>query len=140
MPALRTYKVFVSHAWKYGDQYDRVVRMLDSAPYFSWKNLSVPEHDPIHAGKTDALSAELRNQMRPANVFVILAGMYVAHSDWIDFEIEFSRRIGRPIIGITPWGAHRTPDAVSRAAVEMVGWNTDSIVRAIRTHALEDGR
>lgn len=139
MPVLRDYKIFISHAWEYGESYNRIVRMLDEAPNFSWTNLSVPEHDPVHAGNTEHLKKLLRDQMRPASVFLILAGMYVSHSDWIDFEINFSWQIGRPIIGIRPWGSERTPDAVSRAAKEMVGWNTDSIVRAVREWALPEG-
>jgi hypothetical protein len=138
MPALRTYKLFVSHAWEYNDDYYRVVQMLNNAPYFGWRNLSVPEHDPVTARDTERLKAELRDQMRPANAFLILAGMYVAHSGWIEFEIDFSRRIGRPIIGIKPWGSERVPLAVQNAAKEMVGWNTSSIVDAVRRHALPE--
>lgn len=137
MPALREYKVFISHAWKYSDNYNRIVRFLSEAPNFTWRNLSVPEHDPIES--SEKLTARLNDQMRPANVFLILGGMYVAHSDWIQYEINFARRIGRPIIGIRPWGSERTPDAVTNAAKEIVGWNTDSIVSAIRHHALADG-
>jgi hypothetical protein len=137
MPQLRTYKVFVSHAWRYSESYKRIVTFLDMAPNFSWTNLSVPKHDPIET--SEQLTARLNDQMRPANVFLILAGMYVAHSDWIQYEINFARRIGRPIIGIRPWDSERTPEAVTKAAKEIVGWNTDSIVSAIRHHALADG-
>jgi hypothetical protein len=136
---LRPYNVFVSHAWNYSDDYARVVQFLDEAPNFDYVNLSVPSHSGIDADDTDELKKLLRDQMRPANVFLIICGMYVAHSDWIDFEIEFSRRIGRPIIGILPWGSERVPVAVQNAAVEMVGWSTKSIVDAIRRNALRDG-
>ena len=71
MPILRRYRVFISHVWNYGDDYWRVVRFLDEAPYFQWENLSVPEHDPV---TTEDLAKELRNQMRPADVFLIIAG------------------------------------------------------------------
>lgn len=138
MPTLRTYKVFISHAWQYSDSYHRIVKFLNDAANFSWANLSVPKHDPLL--NNEQLTAGLNDQMRPANVFVILGGMYVSHSEWIQYEINFSRRIGRPIIGIRPWGSERMPDAVTRAAKEVVGWNTDSIVSAIRTHAIPDGQ
>lgn len=134
MPYLRTYNLFISHAWDYNDDYYRLVQFLNAAPNLKWKNLSVPEHDPL---KTDRLEYELRGQMRDAHAFLILSGMYVAHSEWIGFEIDFARRIGRPIIGIRPWGSERIPAAVEDAATAIVGWNTDAIVRAIRTHALE---
>ncbi|MFN7022154.1 MAG: TIR domain-containing protein [Phycisphaerales bacterium] len=138
MPALRQYKVFISHAWKYNEDYNRIVKFLNEAPNFIWENLSVPEHDPIK--NSEQLTYELNAQMRPANVFLILAGMYVAHSDWIQYEINFARRIGRPIIGIRPWGAVNMPLAVQMGADEIVGWNTDTIVSAIRHHALADGQ
>jgi hypothetical protein len=138
MPALRNYKVFISHAWDYNEDYYRCVKFLNDAVHFDWTNLSVPEHDPILDSKK--LEAELNNQMRPANVFLILSGMYVAHSDWILYEINFARRIGRPIIGIKPWGNVAIPAAVQKGADEIVGWSSNSIVEAIRRHALPDGK
>jgi len=136
MPALRTYRLFISHAWHRSEHYSRVVSWFHAAPNFHWENLSVPEHDPVHGPD---LEVELRNQMRPADAFIILAGMYAAHSDWIDFELSFARRIGRPVIGVRPWGAERLPAAVQNAAREVVGWNRASIVSAVRQYALPSG-
>ena len=95
--------------------------------------MSVPEHDPVRG---DDLEYELSNQMRPADVFLIIAGMYAAHREWIDFELVFARRIGRPIIGIVKWGSERVPMVIQNAAIQMVGWNGASIVQAVRNHAL----
>ena len=136
MPVLREYRVFISHAWNYGDDYWRVVRFLDESPNFRWENLSVPQHNPAPG---EALEYELRNQMRNADVFLIIGGMYASRRDWIDFEMQFARRIGRPIIGIIKWGSERVPLAIQNAATELVGWNGASIVRAIRRHALPSG-
>jgi hypothetical protein len=138
MPALREYKVFISHVWHRSEHYQRVVDWLNEAPNFVWTNLSVPEHNPIH--DTNQLEYELRGQMRPADVFLILGGMYATRSEWIDFELSFARRIGRPIIGIKPWGAQVMPIAVTNVASVIVGWNGGSIVQAIRTHALTSVR
>src|SRR5258706_15463837 len=98
MPALRTYSVFICHDWEYSNDYHRVCDFLDSAPNFEWRNLSVPEHDPLANDET--LAKELRNQIRPADVLLALAGMYTAFSDWMDREMAFARRIGTPIIGV----------------------------------------
>lgn len=65
MPGLRTYKLFISHSWSYNDDYYRLVDYLNDAPNFDWKNLSVPEHDPV----SDAdLRRQLRKQIQPASV------------------------------------------------------------------------
>lgn len=47
MPALYPYRIFISHAWKYGDEYSRIVSMLDNAPYFSYYNYSAPQEKPL---------------------------------------------------------------------------------------------
>lgn len=136
VPSLRTYRVFISHAWKHDADYDRLVRMLDQAPNFRWANYSVPDHDPLDAVTSKELEDELKDQIRPVHIVIILAGMYVPHSKWIQKEIDLAKAFSKPIIGIRPWGQQRTPRAVQDASLEIVGWNTDSIVQAIRRHAL----
>ena len=133
MPQLRTYDVFICHDWEYSDEYSRAVNLISAQPYFRWNNLSVPEHDPLANG--EKLEYELRNQIRPAHILLVLAGMYTAHSTWMDWELSFARRIGKPIIGVVPWGNERVPVNVQRAASEIVGWNGASLVAAIRHHA-----
>jgi hypothetical protein len=136
MPSLKTYGLFVSHAWTYNDEYHRLVKMLDDAPNFSWRNFSVPEHDRLEARTTAALTTGLDRQIRPVNAVLILAGMYVNHREWLQAEIEIAQKYPKPIIGVVPWGSERVPTLVQNAAVETVRWNTDSIVRAIRTHSI----
>jgi hypothetical protein len=62
--------------------------------------------------------------------------MYVAYSDWIQTEIDIALEMGKPILGIVPWGSQRIPQAVQDVAEEIVGWNTDSIVGMIRQIAI----
>jgi len=136
MPKLKTYDIFVSHAWSYHADYYRIVRFLDDAPRFTWRNYSVPEHDPLQLPTKNALEEQLRRQIRPVNTVLILAGMYVAHSDWIQFEIDFAKELNKPMIGVRPWGQERIPLAVQNSVKQMVGWRTDSIVGAIRKWAI----
>ena len=133
MPTLRTYSVFICHDWEYSDEYHRVCKFLNDAPSFAWENLSVPEHDPLDTN--DMLQKNLRDQIRPADVMLVLAGMYSARSGWMDWEMQFSRRIGKAIIGVRPWGNVQLPSVVQQNADEIVGWNSGSIVNAIRRYA-----
>jgi len=133
MPALKTYDLFISHAWDYNDEYYKMVNNLNNAPNFKWRNYSVPEHDPL---PTNKLEEQLYNQIRPVNAAIILSGMYVAHSAWILKEIAIAKSMNKPIIGVKPWGQQMVPQAVQSAATVMVGWNIDSIISAIRDYAL----
>lgn len=130
------YRIFISHAWNYSEEYHRFVNLLDNAPYFSWKNYSVPEHDPLHTRTRRETELGLQNHIRPVNIVVILSGMYTVYSDWMQREIDMAVELNRPIIGIIPWGIQRIPIAVQEVAYEMVGWNTNSIIDAIRRHAI----
>jgi len=136
MPELKSYAVFISHAWTYSTDYYRLEKMLDEAPNFTWRNYSVPKHDALAPVTSIELEAALRRQISPTNVVIILAGMYVPYRKWIQKEIDIALEMKKPVVGIIPWGQERTPQEVQSVAKEMVGWNTSSIVSAIRRHAL----
>ena len=132
MPKLHRYKIFISHAWEYNTDYYRLIDRLDMTPNFLYANYSVPKHDPVDANNNKKLAEELRQQIRPVEVVIILGGMYVAYSNWIQFEIDFAQYLDKPILGVKPWGAQRMPQAVQNEANEVVGWNAQTIAKAIR--------
>lgn len=128
-----TYNLFISHSWTYSNAYEGLIRLLDAKSYFSYKNYSVPKNDPIHNAYYDyQLREAIRRQMQNASCVLILAGVYATYSKWINIEIELARSMGKRIIAIQPWGAERTSAVVKNAADTIVGWNTNSIVTAIR--------
>jgi hypothetical protein len=135
MPQLHRYRLFISHAWRYHDDYARIVEMLDDAPRFIYSNYSVPRDDSYDGMGNDELYEQLRKQIRPVESVVILGGLYVSYSNWIRFEINFAKRLQKPIIGVKPWGSTRTPKAVKQSANVIVGWNTSTIVSAIREYS-----
>ena len=133
---MKTYNLFISHSWTYGDEYKRLVNLLASRRYFSYRDYSVPKDDPVHTNGTDRqLYNAIRNKISPSSVILILAGVYATYSKWIDKEIaiaqnEFYTR--KPIVAIEPWGSERTSAKVKVSADKIVKWNTESIVSAIR--------
>lgn len=127
------YNLFISHSWAYTDYYQRLIELLDSAPYFYYKNYSVPKDDPIHNAPNDyQLRAAIKNQMQHASCVLILAGVYASYSKWINIEISLAQEMGKKIIAIEPWASKHTSTVVKRAADEIVRWNAASIVKAIR--------
>jgi hypothetical protein len=125
--------VFICHDWEYSDEYYRVQTFLNEAPNFEWEDRSVPEHDPLDTN--DMLEKNIRNQIRPADVMLVLAGMYSARSGWMDWEMAFARRIGKPSIGVRPWGNVQVPVVVQNNASKIIGWSSRSIIDAVRRYA-----
>ena len=123
MPVLKTRMLFISHAWAHSSHYDTIVSWFNDAVNFDWKNCSVPSHDALPDKTSKGLSEGMRRQIAPAQGVIILAGMYAAHSDWINYEIEQSIRMNKFIIGVRPWGQERVPVNVQNASNILVGWN-----------------
>lgn len=133
---MRTHHLFISHSWNYSSQYKNLMSLLRQRPYFSFKDFSVPRDDPIHdAGTSAELRRAIRAKMSPCGVVLILAGVYASYSKWINEEIDLARRDflqPKPVIAIKPYGSTRMSVRVQEAADRIVGWNTESVVSAIR--------
>jgi hypothetical protein len=142
-PPSRRYKLFISHAWDYKAEYEGVVGLLNGDWNFSWEDLSVPIEapllpPPLLPKSFRSIVHQLDERIKASDCVLILAAMYVGHRGWIQSEIEAAREFNRPIIAVAPRGQERFPEAVTRAAVEVVGWTTKSIVAAVRKHAADD--
>lgn len=136
MPSLKTYDLFISHSWDYNSEYYSLVENLEQHSNFYFRNYSVPEHDALDTKTNTQLEEALYRQIKPVNVVIVLAGMYVNHRKWIQKEIEIAQYSNKPIIAIRPRGAERMPQELSDIANVIVNWNTDSIVEAIRNYSI----
>lgn len=130
------YNIFISHSWSYGSNYSNLVNLLRQSSGFIFKDYSVPKDDPIHNTNNDAqLRQAIRDQMGPCSVVIILAGVYATYSKWINEEIALAKTgfyKAKPTIAVRPRGNERISQTVRDAADRLVGWNTQSVVRAIR--------
>ena len=132
MPYLNTYRLFISHAWDYNEEYYKMINNFKDANNFDWSNYSVPEHDPLKFKTKTQLTAKLDEQIRQVHVFIVLGGMYVSHREWIQKEIDIAQSYNKPILGIRPWNSSSIPSAVTLASNKIVGWNIGPIVSAVR--------
>lgn len=138
MPPLKTYRLFISHSWTYGDAYEKLTGMFDQHSLFKWQDYSVPKNDPIHNANNDKqLYEAIKRQIKPVHCVVILAGVYASYSKWINHEIKIAaNELSKPIVAIQPWGAEKTSKTVKDNATEVVKWNSSSIVTAIRNNSI----
>ena len=136
MPGLKRRRIFISHAWKYSEHYEKVANWLYEAPNFIWNNCSITTTNALPDTTQSELEKGMTKQITPSQVVLIIGGMYAAHSDWIQYEIDEAIRLEKTIIAIKPWGQQRTPLAVTNASIcDPVGWNSTSVVQAIRDYA-----
>ncbi len=132
----KRYNLFISHSWAYQDAYEKLINLLDKDSTFTYSDYSVPKDDPIHTDGTDsALYNAIKEKISHASVVLILAGVYSSYSKWIDKEITIAQtefNSPKKIIAVEPWGAQRTSAKVKNAADAIVGWNSKSVIDAIK--------
>jgi len=130
------YNLFISHSWSYSDAYEKLIALLEKSPYFSFRDYSVARDDPIHdAPNSQALYDAIKRQMAPCHVVLVMAGVYATYSTWIRKEIRIAKteyQTPKPVIAVKPWAQTNISHFVRENADDIVAWNTDSIVDAIR--------
>ena len=109
-----------------------MVNLLKSKPYFDWNNYSVPVQKAFERMSRAELKDQLRKQIRPVNCVIIIGGMWTNHSDWIQFEMDFANKVGKPVLGVKPRGAKVMPAAVVEGSDLIVNWTWNSVVTGIR--------
>lgn len=132
----KTYNLFISHSWSYSDAFENLIALLRKRPYFSFRDYSVPKNDPIHnAPNSQALYEAIKRQMTPCHVVLVMAGVYATYSTWIRKEVRIAKtefQTPKPVIAIKPWAQTNISQFVKENADEIVTWNTESIIAAIR--------
>ena len=117
---MATVHLFISHSWSYSDAYERLNNLLDSRPYFTYINYSIPRDYPVHTRGTDQeLYEAIRNRMRPCQVVLIMAGVYSTYSKWITKEIQAAKHgflSAKPIVAVRPWAQINVSSVVTQNA------------------------
>lgn len=137
LPYLRQYNIFISHAWAYDEQYQRLKELLLAAPYLKIVNYSAPKEKPLVPSENGLVSefelkSRITEKIRHSQAFLLISGMWVKYRSWVQYEISEAKRMGKPIICIRPFASQRVPADLETYADRIVGWSTNSIVQAIR--------
>jgi hypothetical protein len=128
----KTYRLFISHSWKYGDAYDKMVQFLDDQG-ISYYDHSVPKDDPVHTNGTDKqLREAIDAKIKGCSGVIILAGVYASYSKWINEEIKISGDYDKSIIAVEPWDSDKTSAVVKNAADKVVKWQSKSLADAVK--------
>jgi hypothetical protein len=128
----KTYRLFISHSWNYSDAYDGIIDLLNKQD-IAYYNHSVPKNDPIHTNGTDIQLAEkIESKVKGASCVLILAGVYSTYSKWINKEIQMAKKYNKPIVAIKPWASKKISSVVQDNATKIIGWNSLSILNAIK--------
>lgn len=137
MQKTRSYDIFMTHAWRFHDDWTRFSELMDKMPGLAWRNFSLPWHDPAMDPNTEVggrfIRRFLESQIIPVHVVILLAGVFEINSArrWVDLEVEMARRHNKPIIGVPAIGKDAVPEQISTLCDTTCVWDGARLVATI---------
>lgn len=132
---VNNYNAFISHAWDHHDDLVNLRILLSARGYFNIEYKEVSRDEPINSPNAVYIKRRLKEKIASSHIVLGLAGIYASHSDWMEWELDTAVELGIPIIGIAPLGQERISQTIAKRSIEIVRWNTESIVSSIRHNA-----
>ena len=127
-------RLFVAHNWRENDDLLRVFEYLESSRNFYYR--STTQAQSARPVGSEAEREDLRRQIAPAEVLIVLPATYRAESDIVLFQLNFARSAGRPVIAMENFGSNQPlPKAIVELADEVCPWNERSLVDALKRQA-----
>ena len=128
----KTYTIFISHSWDHVDDLMNLRNLLIQRGYFNVEFNETPPHDPINSSNSTYVKQVIKRNIQDSDVVIGLAGIYASYSEWMEWELDTAKSLGKPILGVVPRGQERISQMVGSRSNKDVRWNTESIVEAIR--------
>ena len=128
----KTYTIFISHSWDHVDDLMNLRNLLIQRGYFNVEFNETPPHDPINSSNSTYVKQVIKRNIQDSDVVIGLAGIYASYSEWMEWELDTAKSLGKPILGVVPRGQERISQMVWSRSNKDVRWNTESIVEAIR--------
>ena len=135
MPATKdACDLFLTHSWRYHDDWKQMVDVLNTHGIRTWRNFSLPWHDPALDPRTPDGGRKVRwhleSQIIPCHAVILLAGVWeqIGSRKWVEEEIAMARKHAKPIIAVPAIGQTEPPPDVVGVADAVVGWDGAAIM------------
>ena len=130
---MKSRNVFVSHVQEDESHIERLYDLLKRSG-LECRDSSVTSATPNNAEDERYIKYEIiAPQISWAGIVVVLITPQTLSSEWVNWEIEHANSLGKRIVGIWVHGNEGCdlPDALTKYADSVVGWNSERIIAAI---------
>lgn len=92
---------------------------------------------PFNSENAEYIKRGIRERIRQSSVTVVLITESTHKSEWVDWEIRESARLGKGVVGVRlrDDASMKIPDAIEECEFRVVGWNHSEIRQAINEAA-----
>lgn len=136
-PWQRTYDLFVTHAWRYHDDWNRFADVMNGVGHFRWRNFSLPWYDPavdVNTAAGKAFVADwLERQIIPCHAVIALDSVYSVNSArrWVQEEIRLARDLKKPVLALPAFGAAECSPALTGLVDRVLSWDGRAIAEGV---------
>jgi hypothetical protein len=133
----RMYDLFITHAWRYHDDWTRVSEMFDKFLGDSWRNFSVPWYDPALDPNTEVgsrlIHRWLEQQILPTCGVILLSSVYENRSaqKWVILEVELARKYQKRIVGLPAFGVASMAPEAAALVDQQCPWDAGQIIAVL---------
>lgn len=127
-------RLYVVHNWQENEDLHRVFEYLESSRNFYYK--STTQSQSARPLGNEAEREDLRRQIAPAEVVIVLPVTYRRESEIVMFQLNFAKAANKPVIAMENFGtSQQLPKAIVELADVVCPWNERSLVDALKRQA-----
>lgn len=131
-------RVYAVHGWEKDEDYVRLFEYIESADNFFYRAVSDPD---AHSPQGDGVAARrtlIGEALKQAECVVCPAGTWERFNDWARFTVETAHAHQLPIVAVEHFGPKNIDIRLKGHANTTIGWDSRSIVDAIRREARQE--
>lgn len=131
---MKTKNIFISHQHEDASQIKRVIDLIEKKGEIVIRDSSIyKEKKPNNANNPEYIKSLIRPQIDWAGTVIVLIGASTKDSDWVNYEINYSGKSDKKIIGVFLPGSddQNIPDSFKQHGSALCNLSSDSLNKAI---------
>jgi hypothetical protein len=125
-------RVYAVHGWHRDEDYARLFEYMESADNFFYKAVSDPDARSLTGEGVAQRRTLINDQLKLAECVVCPAGTWERFNDWARYTLDAARSMDLPVVAVEHFGPKNMDLRLKGYTAEIVGWDSRSIVDAIR--------
>lgn len=131
-PAGASRNVFISFVDEDKRQVERLrreARKKDSTLHFNDWSLRVP----FDSERADYIREGILERIRQSSVTLVYVSAQTAKSDWVNWEIEESVKLGKSVVGVHRGDFPRKlPPAIKNHGIRVIAWSLEGLAKELK--------
>lgn len=128
-------RLYAVHGWHRDEDYARLFEYIESAENFFYKVISDPGATLPGGEGAAARRSHIVDSLKDVECVVCPAGTWERFNEWARFTVERAKERDLPVVALEHFGPRNMDLRLKGHADEIVGWDSRSIVDAIRRQA-----